>query len=94
MQEFMKLKYFSVTKILSPTLHPTCLSLSYHITGFVQKHENESPGLFSVFKDSITLAFSQFFILFAGSGDSEIGRTSFLSPEHFHYGIDKYRDYR
>ena len=52
------------------------------------------PGLFSVFKDSISLTFSQFLIVFAGNGDSETGHTSFLSPEYFHYGIDKYRDYR
>ena len=52
------------------------------------------PGLLSVFKDSISLTFSQFFIVFAGNGDSDIGRTSFLSLEYFHYGVDKYRDYR
>ena len=51
------------------------------------------PGLFSVFKDSISLTFRQFLIVFAGNGDSEIGQTSFLSPEYFHYGTDKYRDY-
>ena len=57
---------------------------------FVQKHENKILGLFqdnsrtfSVFKDSISLTFSQFFIVFAGNGDSEKGRTSFLSPEYF-----------
>ena len=33
-------------------------------------------------------------IVFAGNGDLDIGRTSFLSPEYFHYGIDKYWDYR
>ena len=72
-----------------------------HSTRFVQKHENEFqdfsriiPRLFSVFKDSISLAFRQFLIVFAGNGDSEIGHTSFLSPEYFHYGIDKYLDYR
>ena len=48
------------------------------------------PGLFSVFKDSISLTFSQFLIVFARNGDSETCRTSFLSPEYFHYGIDKY----
>ena len=48
------------------------------------------PALFSVFKDSILLTFRQFFIIFAGNGDSEIGHTSFLSPDYFHYGIDKY----
>ena len=52
------------------------------------------PGLFSVFKDSILLTFSQFLIVFAGKGDSETGRTLFLSLEYFQYGIDKYRDYR
>ena len=52
------------------------------------------PGLFSVFKDSISLTFSQFLIVFAANGDSETGRTSFLLPEYFHYGIDKYRDYQ
>ena len=43
------------------------------MTGFVQKHENEIPGLFqdnsrtfSVFKDSISLTISQFSIVFAG----------------------------
>ena len=51
------------------------------------------PGLFSVFKDSISLTFCQFLIVFAGNGDSETGRTSFLSLEYFHYGIGKYRDY-
>ena len=38
--------------------------------------------------------FSQFSIDVARNGDSEISCTSFLSPEYFHYGIDKYRDYR
>ena len=41
-------------------------------------------GLLSVFKDSISLTFRQFLIVFAGNGDSEIGRISFLSPEYFH----------
>ena len=41
------------------------------------------PGLFSVLKDSISLTFRQFLIVFAGNGDSEIGRTSFLSLEYF-----------
>ena len=52
------------------------------------------PGLFSVFKDSISPTFSKFFIVCAGNGDWEIGCTSFLSPEYFHYDIDKYWDYR
>ena len=33
-------------------------------------------------------------IVFAGNSDLEIGCTSFLLPEYFHYGIDKYWDYR
>ena len=63
-------------------------------TGFVQKNENEIPGLFqdnsrtfSVFKDSISLTFIQFSIVFAGSGKSETGCTLFLTPQYFHYGI-------
>ena len=52
------------------------------------------PELFSIFKGSISLTISQFFIVFAGNGDSETGRTSILSPGYFHYGIDKYQDYR
>ena len=71
-----------------------CIKHTKIVTGFVQKHENKIPGLFLVFKDSISLTFMQFLIVFAGNGDSEIGRTSFLSPEYFHYGIDKYQDYR
>ena len=51
------------------------------------------PGLFPGFKDSISLTFRQFFIVFAGNGDSETGHTSFLLPEYFHYGIEKYLDY-
>ena len=51
------------------------------------------PGLFSVFKDSISLTFSQFLIVFAKSrsGESGKGHTLFLTLEYFHYGIDKYR---
>ena len=66
--------------------------------GLVQKHEKEIPGLFQgnsrTFFSFQGLNFSQFLVVFAGNGDSEIGRTLFLSPEYFHYGIDKYRDYR
>ena len=51
-------------------------------------------GLLSVFKDSISHTFSQFFIVFAGNSDLEIGRTSFLAAEYFHNGTDKYQDYR
>ena len=72
--------------------------LFYACTGFIQKHENEIPGLFQdnsrtfflVFKDSISLTFRQFLIVFSGNGYSEIGHISFLSPEYFH----QYRDYR
>ena len=76
------------------------LLLHNNTSGFIQKHENEIPGLFqdnsrTFFSvDSISLIFSQFLIVFAGNGDSETCHTSFLSPEYFHYGIDKYRDYR
>ena len=72
-------------------------TLPSYSSGFVQKHEKEIPGLFSVFRDSVSLTNSdlltksQFFIVFAGNSDSETVRTSFLSPEYFHYGIDKYR---
>ena len=66
--------------------------------GFIQKHENEIPGLFqdnsrtfSVFKDSISLIFDCFL---PETVFRKICRTSFLSLEYFHYGIDKYRDYR
>ena len=43
----------------------------------------DNSRFFSVFKDSISLTFRQFLIVFAGKGDSEIGRSSFLSPEYF-----------
>ena len=42
------------------------------------------PGLFSVFKDSISLTFSQFSIVFAKNRDSETSCTSFLYLEYFH----------
>ena len=41
------------------------------------------PGLFSVFKDSISLTFRHFLIVFSRNSTSEIGHTSLLSPEYF-----------
>ena len=71
------------------------------LTGFVQKYENEIPGLFQdnsrsffSFQGLNFIDFQPFFFFFARSGELETGRTLFLTPQYFHYGIDKYWYYR
>ena len=70
-------------------------------SGFLQKHENDIPGLF---QDNSRTFFSfqgLNFIDFQSILDCFLLETAirkqvalhFLSPEYFHYGIDKYRDY-
>ena len=66
-------------------------------SGFLQKHENEIPGFFQdnsrtffSFQGLNFIDFQEILIVFAGNGDLDLGRTSFLSPEYFHYGIDYY----
>ena len=44
MQEFMRLKYLSVTKILSPNLKSARLSLSY-LDSFYRRHGNGGQSM-------------------------------------------------